>query len=41
MAIINPRVTKSLHKSGNSTLPAIYNVMAMEAREIKTGKRSD
>ena len=24
-----------------STLPAIYNVMAMEAREIKTGKRSD
>ena len=25
----------------DSTLPAIYNVMAMEAREIKTGKRSD
>lgn len=25
----------------NSTLPAIYNVMAMEAREIKTGKRSE
>ena len=25
----------------NSTLPAIYNVMAMEAREVKTGKRSE
>jgi len=25
----------------SSTLPAIYNVMAMEAREIKTGKRAD
>lgn len=25
----------------DSTLPAIYNVMAMEAREVKTGKRSE
>ena len=25
----------------NSTLPAIYNVMAMEAREVKTGNRSE